>query len=74
MSSVPPSSPSPFLSRFWPMLVLLLAAVGVPAAAITVFSHFITDHPLLALGIALLYEVGVFILGFLGKVWQKLES
>jgi hypothetical protein len=74
MSSSPPPSPSPFLARIWPMLLLVLAAFGVPAAAIPVFSHFITEHPLLALGIGLLYEVGVFILGFLGKVWQKVES
>ena len=44
MSSSP--SPSPLLNRFWPILLFVLAAIGVPAASITVFSHFITDHPL----------------------------
>ncbi len=73
MSSSPPS-PSPFLNRFWPILVLVLAAFGVPAAATTVFSRFIAEHSLLALSMGVLYEVVVFILSFVGKVWQRLES
>jgi energy-coupling factor transporter ATP-binding protein EcfA2 len=72
MNSSP--SPSPFLNRFWPVLVLVLAAFGVPAATITFFGHFIAEHPLLALIIGLLYEMGLLILGFLGQVGRKLQS
>jgi len=54
--------------------VLVLTTLGVPIATIIFLSHFITEHPFLALLMGLLYEVGVFILGFLGKVWQRLES
>ncbi len=74
MSSSPPPSPSFFVNRFWARLVLVLTTLGVPIATIIFLSHFITEHPFLALLMGLLYEVGVFILGFLGKVWQRLES
>jgi len=53
--------------------VLVVAAFGVPAATIVLFPRFVTGHILLALGIGLLYEVGVIVLGFAGNVWQKLE-
>ncbi len=72
MSSSPLSSP--FLSRLWPTLVLIVAAFGVPAATIALFPRFVTGHLLLALGIGLLYEAGVIVLAFAGKVWQKLEG
>jgi hypothetical protein len=63
----------PFLSRLWPLLVLVVAAIGVPAASVALFPRFVTGHLLLALGMGLLYEVGVIVLGFVGKVWQQLE-
>jgi hypothetical protein len=67
-------SPTPFLNYFWPKLVLILAALGVPVAVVTFFRQFITEYPWLALIIGLLYEVVVFILGFIGKVWKNLEE
>jgi energy-coupling factor transporter ATP-binding protein EcfA2 len=69
MSNSPPSQP--FLSRIWPSLLLVLAVIGVPATAVVIY---ITKYPLIALGIGLLYEGGVFVLGFIGKVWGKLED
>src|SRR6266478_9090060 len=72
MSSSPPSSP--FLNRFWPALLALLTLVGIPAGAIALFHNFLVEHPLLAIGIGILYEVIVFVFGFIGKVWQRLES
>jgi energy-coupling factor transporter ATP-binding protein EcfA2 len=67
-------SPPPFFNHFWPKLVLILATLGVPAAAIPFFGQFITEHPLLALIIGLLYEMSVLIFGFVGQVWQKLQN
>ncbi len=72
MKSSPPSPP--FVGRIWPTLVLAAAALGVPATTIALFTRFVTEHPLLALGIGLLYEVTLFMLGFAGKVWGKLEE
>src|ERR1700687_1771454 len=69
MSNTPPSPP--FLSRIWPTLLPVLAALGLPTAAV---AYFLTRYPLLAFVIFLLYELGVFIIGFLGKVWGKLED
>jgi hypothetical protein len=37
-------------------------------------TRFVTEHPLLALIIGLLYEVALFVLSFVGKVWGKLEE
>ena len=72
MSNAPPSPP--FLIRFWPTLLLVAAAFGVPAATVALFTRYVTEHPLLTLGILVLYEIVVFILGFARKVWQKLED
>lgn len=74
MDNTPSTSsapPPPFLSRIWPTLIQVLAAIGLPTAAVT---YYLTRYPLLALVIFLLYELGVFIIGFLGKVWGKLED
>jgi hypothetical protein len=68
-----PLSP-PFLGRLWPTFLLVVAAFGVPAATFALFPRFVTGHLLLVLGIGLLYEVGVIVLGFAGKAWQKLET
>src|SRR5215467_5897522 len=64
----------PFLSRPGPILVFVVAAFGVPAASVALFPRLVTGHPLLALGIGLLYEVGIIVLGFVGKAWKKLEA
>jgi energy-coupling factor transporter ATP-binding protein EcfA2 len=69
MSSPPPSPP--FLNRFWPGLLPVLAILGFPATAL---AFFLTKHPLLALGIGLLYEVVVLLCSFLMRVWQKWEE
>ena len=72
MNNLPPSPP--FVSRLWPTLALVVAALGVPATTIALFTRFVTEHPLLALIIGLLYEVALFVLSFVGKVWGKLEE
>src|ERR1700730_13057059 len=72
MSSLP--SPSPLLNRWLPRSIFILTALGIPATIVAVFTHFVIGHPLLATIIGVAYEVIVFILGFLGKIWQKLES
>ena len=38
------------------------------------FTTFLWSTPLLAIGIGILYEIIVFVFGFIGKVWQQLES
>jgi hypothetical protein len=50
-----PSSPTP--SNRFPVWFLLLVAIGFPSAAGFTFAQTITQHPLQALGIALLYEI-----------------
>lgn len=72
MSNSP--APSPLLRRWLPATLTLLAALGVPAAAVSFFTQFVMDHPLLATVIGVLYEAIIFILSFLGKVWSRLES
>lgn len=65
-------SPSP---RRLPVSVLLmLAAVGIPSAAGIAFWDWVMGNPWVALGVAVIYEVSLVILGFTGKVWQKLED
>ncbi|MBV9688342.1 MAG: NACHT domain-containing protein [Ktedonobacteraceae bacterium] len=72
MSSSPPSPP--FLGRFWPTLLRVLAVFGVPAATVAIFSRFVKDYPLPAFLIGVLYELTVFIFGFVGKVCQILKD
>ena len=57
-----------------PLVILLLMALGVPTAAGVAFAEKITQDPGPWLLLAILYEILVIILGFVGKVWQKLES
>jgi len=64
-------SPPPFLSRIWPTLMPILVAFGIPATAVV---YYLTKYPVFALTIFLLYELSVVIIGFLGKVWGKLED
>jgi energy-coupling factor transporter ATP-binding protein EcfA2 len=58
----------------WPVVILLLMAVGVPTAAGLAFADKVTKNPWQALGLALLYEVVVLVFGFMAKVWQRLEK
>src|SRR5438105_871985 len=69
MSNSTPPSPNR-----WPAWLLFLAAVGVPSAAGLTFAQTITQHPWQALGIALVYEVVVLLLGMVTGVWQQLQS
>lgn len=52
-------------------LLLFLAAIGIPSAFVL---NLITQHPWLTFVIWLLYELGIVLVGFFGKVWQRLES
>ncbi|CAG0998289.1 hypothetical protein ANAEL_02756 [Anaerolineales bacterium] len=57
-----------------PLIILLFMAFGVPTAAGVAFAEKITQNPGPWLALAILYEILIIILGFLSKVWQKLEG
>ena len=57
-----------------PTVLFVLASIGIPSVAGLTFAHTITQHPLLALGLALIYEVGVLLVSIVSKVWEQLES
>ncbi len=57
-----------------PTVLFVLASIGIPSVAGLTFAHTITQHPWLALGLALIYEVGVLIVSIVSKVWEQLES
>lgn len=67
-NSIPPPS---FLGHAWPFLQRFLIIFGIPATAA---AAYFSKNPLLAIGIGLLYEAAVFVFGFLGKVWGKLQD
>lgn len=71
MNNPPPTS---FTQRLPYWLLFLTATVGVPGAAAIAFAEQLSQRPLLALGVAVLYEIVVFVVGFTAKVWQKMES
>ena len=71
MNNPPPTS---FVQRLPYWVLFLLATLGVPGAAAIAFADQVTQRPLLALGVAVLYEIVVFAVGFSAKVWQKMES
>ena len=77
MDSTSPQAPqhnsSPRRFPGVPALLLFFFAIGVPSAAALTFAHAITQNPWQWLAIGLLYEVGLGLIGFWGKVWQKLE-
>src|SRR5579859_3020780 len=72
MSSTPPQSP--LFNRWLRTMAFILAALGVPVAAIVSFTHFLTEHIWLAVIIGLVYEIFVFALGFFGEVLQQLRK
>lgn len=73
MSNSP--QPSSRQSNWLSTLVLALAAAfGIPTAIIAVSTHFVNEHPWLALFITLAFGVVVFIAYVIVRVWQKLES
>jgi len=56
-------------------MVLLLIAAGGPTVAVGLaLAEQITQHPWKALFLALFYGFLVLVFGFVGKVWQNLES
>src|SRR5258708_16992187 len=71
------STPSPWPDSsskgFPPWLLFVIAVLGPPAAFLP-FAHSVTPNPVLIALLVLTYEAFVFIVGFVGKVWQKLES
>jgi len=52
----------------------VLAALGIPAAAISIFTQYITQHPLQVVAIVLLYEILIGLLGFAAGLWRQVES
>ncbi len=70
------SPPDP---KRWPVLLLLGAAICPPFAAVLVTLDGIpipglTDNPWKAIGLFVLYEVVLAVIGIGGKVWQRLEG
>ena len=57
-----------------PSLLFFIFAIGVPSAAALTFVHTITQNPWQWLALGLLYEFCIGGIGFLGRVWQKVES
>ncbi len=67
MSSPPPPN--------WLAVVTLLAvAVFPPLAAAISFAHAVTQNPGLTIILVLLYEIIIFMISIISKIWQKLES
>ena len=67
MSSSPPPN--------WLAVVTLLAvAVFPPLATAISFAHAVTQNPGLTIVLVLLYELIIFIISIISKIWQKLES
>jgi energy-coupling factor transporter ATP-binding protein EcfA2 len=67
------SSPDPSTKGFPSWLIFLIAIFGPPAAFLP-FAHSITQNSLSIAFILIGYEVLVFMGGFVGKVWLKLEN
>ena len=58
-------------------LIYILTAIGIPVAGATFSDEFfvlLTESPLRALALVLLYGFAVTLFGFVTKVWQRLES
>src|SRR6266568_3934864 len=70
MSNLPSPIPQPMLLK----ILTLLTTLGIPASGIAIFNHFFVLHPLFSIIICLIYEMLIFLIGFLAKIWQKLES
>ena len=70
------NSPQPSRQSNWlsALVLALAAALGVPTAIIAVSTHFVNDHPWLALLITLAFGVVVFFVYVIVKVWLRLES
>src|SRR5437763_172031 len=71
MNTFPSPNPSPKRIPAW--LLFVIAVLGPPAVFIP-FSHIISQNPILIALLVLAYEVIVFLVGFVSKVWQKLGS
>src|SRR5712691_483841 len=67
-------SNSPPPNRLPALLLLGIAVFGPPTVATLAFTHAITQNPWLTAILVVLYEVIVFIVSIVGKVWQRLES
>ena len=58
----------------WLFVLWLLAALGVPIGITTLRIEDIVQHPWLALGTCVIYEVLITMLGFATRVWSELEE
>ena len=56
------------------LVLAVAAALGIPTAIIAVSTHFVNEHPWLALFITLAFGVVIFIVYVMVRVWQKLEG
>lgn len=64
---------NPQISKRLPAMILLLAGVGLPIAGVVydiLGEQTVLQNPWRALGLTLLYELTLLIIGFVGKVWQ----
>src|SRR5260370_20541929 len=65
------SSPAP---NWLAVVTLLAVAVFPPLATAISFAHAVTQNPGLTIVLVLLYEIIIFIISIISKIWQKLES
>lgn len=58
----------------WRAALELFTIIGVPTAAGLAFIELVRSHPLKTICVLILYEILLFIAGFIAKVWGKLET
>ena len=68
------SQADPKHQNHWQLILLLLAAFGVPVAAATTQFERITTTPWLALALLVVWELIVLVLGFITDVWGRLRE
>ncbi|NPA76741.1 MAG: hypothetical protein GXN93_03230 [Candidatus Diapherotrites archaeon] len=68
------SQTDPKHQNHWQLILLLLAAFGVPVAAVTTQFERITTNPWLALALFVVWELIVLVIGFVTDVWGRLRE
>lgn len=59
------------VDRARPILLLVVGTVGIPAAIAYAFADKAAQHPLLAVGLGLLYELCVLSVGLSSQIWKQ---
>lgn len=67
------NNPPPPDRSNWPLILQLLIAASVTSTAGIAFADEITQNPLQAFSLAILFGIIIFFTGFIKKVWERLE-